>query len=126
MPLDLTWRNEKSLTLLERALIALVHLVSEEHLCVIGRGPPALVQGEVSRSGLDQEEDLLSLRVSEGGWGNGKRESVYRMSFRPSTQTSSHIKARQTSEKHVKQVSDISNCPQSLSGQSRTPELHSI
>lgn len=48
--------------MLQSALVTLVHLVGEEHLAVVGRGPPALVQGQVCRGGLDQEEDLLPLK----------------------------------------------------------------
>lgn len=57
----LTWRDEQGLALLQGAFVALVHLVGKEHLAVIGWRPPALVQRQVSRCGLDKEEDLLSL-----------------------------------------------------------------
>lgn len=58
----LTRGDEQSLALLQYALVTPVHLVGEEHFAVIGRRPPALVQGQVGRGGLDEEEDLLSLQ----------------------------------------------------------------
>lgn len=61
----LTRWDEQRLALLEYALVTPVHLVGEEHLAVIGRRPPAFVQRQVGRGGLDEEEDLLSLQAQE-------------------------------------------------------------
>lgn len=58
----LTRWDEQGLALLQYALVTSVHLVGEKHFAVIGRRPPALVQGQVGRGGLDEEEDLLSLQ----------------------------------------------------------------
>lgn len=49
--------------MLQDALVTLVHLVGEKHLTVTGRRPPALIQRQVGRGGLDEEEDLLSLQT---------------------------------------------------------------
>lgn len=59
----LTWWDEQSLALLQTAFVTLVDLVGEEHLAVIGRWPPALVQRQVGGGGLDEEEDLLPLQT---------------------------------------------------------------
>ena len=59
----LTWWDEQSLSLLQSTFITLVHLVSKEHFTVIWRWSPPLVQRQVGRGGLDEEEDLLSLQT---------------------------------------------------------------
>lgn len=64
----LTCWDEESLALLQSAFVTLVHLVGEEHLAVVGRRPPALVQGQVRGGGLDQEEDLLPLKQRGTSW----------------------------------------------------------
>ena len=54
--------DEERVPLFDRALVAHVHLVPEEHLVLIGRGAPALKQSKVCWRGGDQVEDLLTLR----------------------------------------------------------------
>lgn len=58
---DTCW-DEECVSLLDRALVAHVHLITKEHLILIGRGAPALKQGQVGRGGTDQVEELLTLK----------------------------------------------------------------
>lgn len=56
-----TSRNKQSVSLLEWALVAHVHLIPKEELVLIGGGAPALKQRQVSRRRTDQVENLLAL-----------------------------------------------------------------